>query len=362
MKKFPLFLCFFLLIFSLVFADPKVVRAAIDIGSGATKLRIAEVDLGKNTIDKILVNQSFAVPYQESYMNNPQGLFDEKVMYQGLEAMKKIREIANNYKVKQVIGIATAAFRKAGNAQEFIDRIYRETGIKIFIVDQDTEGEMAFEAARGELGGNLSDVIVWDIGGGSFQFTMMNPQGKLLIYRGHEASVPFKNFVIQEIQKKNTKEFNTPNPMTTKEISQAELHARLIAQKVDNIFKEKIQNPFARVVGVGNVFSYGVYDLMGKQPFFSYNQLDKAVRGLAGKTDQDMGGGDFSNVAVTNPILILGFMDTLHIPRVDIIDVNNADGAMLMSAFWLENEPIQNVSSVPAYCCYCHCYCRGGVL
>ena len=44
-------------------------RAAIDIGSGGTKVAIADVDTESNQIVEILLDKSFSVPYQASLDN-----------------------------------------------------------------------------------------------------------------------------------------------------------------------------------------------------------------------------------------------------------------------------------------------------
>ncbi|MBU3745551.1 MAG: hypothetical protein FGM61_13575 [Sediminibacterium sp.] len=56
-----------------------VVRAAIDIGSGATKLKVAEIDLKNQKIKNILVNESFSVQYQDELEKSPDNNFDEAV-------------------------------------------------------------------------------------------------------------------------------------------------------------------------------------------------------------------------------------------------------------------------------------------
>lgn len=315
-------------------AEETVIRAAIDIGSGATKLRIAEVNVKDQKIVKILADQAFTVSYQEQLEKSSTKSFDESIMQTGLDSLKKSMEIAKQHNVQKVIAVATAAFRKAANADAFIERIERETGIKIYIIDQDLEGKLAFEAALSQMEIAPADLIVWDIGGGSFQLTMQDGNGGYEIYRGHMASVPFKNLIIKEIQLKNPDQISTPNPMTLEEIHAATNHAKMIAEKVDHLFREKIQNPNTKIVGVGSVFAYGIGSLMKGEIPFTATQLSTRIDGLAGKTDSDRGGGDFASVSISNPILVLGFMQDLKIPQLNIIDVNNADGAFLYEPFW----------------------------
>ncbi len=316
-------------------APEEVVRAAIDIGSGATKLRVAEVNLRTHKIDRILINESFPVQYQEHLSKSPNNTFDDEVMQTGIDAIKKSEQIASQYHPQKIIAVATASFRKAANSQAFIDKIFKTTGVRVYVIDQELEGKLAFNAVLSQEEGDPSNLVVWDIGGGSLQLTALNQQGGYLIYRGDIASIQFKNMVIEDIQHKNSNQVSTPNPMTASEIQQGVVKAREIAQKVDQVFKERIRQPNAHLVGVGNIFAYGIYPKVDKKSPFSQQDLSQATFGLANKTDQQLGGGDYANVQLTNAILVLGYMQALNIPQMAVLDINNADGALIYPDFWV---------------------------
>lgn len=314
--------------------EDKVIRAAIDIGSGATKLKVAEVDLDSKKIDKVLATENFSVQYQETLLNSKDHLFTEAIMQQGIDAISKSKAIAESHGAKKVVAVATASFRSAKNAEEFIERIYQETGVRVYIIDQDLEGILNFEAATAEVEFPPEDIIVWDIGGGSYQFTTLDKEGKIVVYRGTDASVPFRNHVITHIKRQDLKETNTPNPISPNQMSQTQAKAREIAEKVDAVFKEKILNPDTKVVGVGNIFAYNIHPIVSKNSPYTQEQLDCAIQRLIGKTDLQVGGGDYANVFITNPALVIGFMQSLGIDEVHIEDINNADGALLYPEFW----------------------------
>lgn len=311
-----------------------VVRAAVDIGSGATKLKVAKVDLKTGKIDKVLVNESFSVQYQEELEKSKDNKFDEEVMQEGVKALQKSKEIAEKYGATKVVAVATASFRKAENAEEFIDRIDQETGIKVHVVDQDLEGALGFQATAAQFNGSPENMIVWDIGGGSYQFSALNDEGELVVHRGVDASVPFKNRVIEKIKRENPKKVGTPNPLNYQQIDKAHEHAYEISKKVDQIFKEKIADPNTKVIGIGNIFTYRIYPLVENKETFSQKELSEKVYYLEGKRDSDLNLGDYSNVGVTNPILVLGFMNHLGIHEMQVMDINNADGALLYTPFW----------------------------
>jgi exopolyphosphatase / guanosine-5'-triphosphate,3'-diphosphate pyrophosphatase len=312
----------------------KVIRAAIDIGSGATKLRVAEVNLKTHKIDKIIINESYPVQYHEKLSKSSNNTFDNEVMQTGIDAIKQSAAIAKQYGADKVVAVATASFRKAANSQELIDRIYKETGVKVYVIDQDLEGKLAFNAVMSQENYSPDDLVVWDIGGGSLQLTALNKEGQYEIFRGEVASIHFKNMIIDEIQHKDSNQISTPNPMTEKEIQQSTVMAKDLAQKVDRVFKDRMLQPNTKVVGVGNIFAYGLYPVVGKKSPFTQKELSDAVFGMAGKDDQQLGGGDYANVQLSNLILILGNMQTLNIQQMEVLDINNADGALLYQDFW----------------------------
>lgn len=312
----------------------KVVRAAIDIGSGATKLRVAEVNLKTKKIEKILVNESFPVQYQEHLTKSANNTFDNEVMQTGIEAIKKSAQIASKYHAEKVIAVATASFRKAANSQALIDEIYKQTGVRVYVIDQELEGKLAFNAVLSQGNYNPRDLIVWDIGGGSLQMTALDPQGEYQIYRGDVASIQFKNMIIQDIQNNNINQVTTPNPMAPSDIQKAIYKAREIAQGVDQVFKDRIVRQNTQIVGVGNIFAYGIYPIVGKKSPFAQQDLNQATMNLANKNDQQVGGGDYANVQVSNAILVLGYMQALNINQMQVLDINNADGALLYADFW----------------------------
>lgn len=310
-----------------------VIRAAVDIGSGATKLRVAEVDLKTQKIVKILESQNYTVPYQEQLANDKDGNFNRQVMAQGIAALQQAKEVAEKYQAEKVIAVATAAFRKAKNVDSYIEEIKEKTDIDVNVIDQHLEGELAFQAVVSQYGIDPSKLVVWDIGGGSFQLTTVNKQGKYDIYRGHDASVPFKNLVIEKIKKQDPQLVSTPNPHTTEELLKAQLHAVRLTKNIDNSFKEKIEHPSTQIVGVGNILGMQVPKMI-KDDTATLDQMIGAVANLVDKTDADVGGGDFANVYVTNSILVLGFMEGLNIQKMHLADINPADGAFFYDPFW----------------------------
>ncbi len=84
------------------------------------------------------------------------------------------------------------------------------------------------------------------------------------------------------------------------------------------------------------MFGYGIAAMVADKNPFCLDDLATVVHDLVGKTDADLGGGEFAFCEGSNTLLAFGFMRGLGIKQVDILNVNNADGAMIYEPFWTE--------------------------
>lgn len=321
---------------SILFAtntDTHVVRAAIDIGMGGPKLQVAEVDLKTNKIVKMLHSQRYFVNFYEGISKDNGNRLSAEVMTLGLEAFKSAVNIAHSFKADGIVAIATASFRSASNGLEFAKKIQDETTIKVHIVDQELEGKLAFQAVLSKIDIQPESLIVWDIGGGSIQFVGMASDGTYLIDCGEEGVGAFNDYIIGSIQCQNIKECKTPNPMSNSDVLRAQTYACSLSQKVNQAISDKLKVPTTKVVGAGSVFGHGIATMVGKNAFY-FDDIAAVVQGLAGKTDADFGGGDFAFCEGSNTILTLGLMQGLGIEKMCVLNVNNADGALIYEVFW----------------------------
>lgn len=311
-------------------AETYATRAAIDIGMGGPKLQVAVVNLETNKIVKVLYTQRYFVNFYENLKNDDQRLSPE-VMMQGLESVKEAIQAAKIFKVEGIAAIATASFRQAVNGVEFANVIENETGIKVHIVDQILEGRLAFEAVLLKVDIEPENLVVWDIGGGSIQFTTLGTDGSFLVDCGSRGVGAFNDHIIGHIQGQSIIECKTPNPMSMVDIIHAENYARNQSQNVDESFKEKLKRPTTKVIGAGNAFGYGIAFMVGSS--FCLDDIAAVVYGLAGKTDEDFG-GDYAFCEGSNTILAFGFMKGLDIKQVQVVNINNADGSLFYKPFW----------------------------
>ncbi len=315
---------------SLTFASDCIkTRAAFDIGSGTTKLKVAQVDTCLFKIKKILLEDHRAVGYKQDLKESKDNTLSKKIISSGITSLKALKRLAKNYKPDLYVGVATSAFRTSKNGEQAIKEIAKETGIQIRVISQKTEAIIGFVGASTFSDKNLKDIVVWDIGGGSMQISSYLGHDKYLIYEGKLASVSFKNHIIEEVQNKDPQKEKTPNPISSSNKEQAQRDARLIAQySVPPVLQAKIKSPNTQIIGIGGVHHYSIGEKINFKGAYTLEMLDKFLNTNIGLTDAQIG-GEYAPTDVSNLILVSGFMKALGINKVKTGNINLTDGLLL---------------------------------
>lgn len=312
-------------------------RAAIDIGSGGTKVAIADVDTETSQIIQVVLDKSFPVPYQASLDKSADGTFDMETKELGLKTFKEIKELADQYQVQKIVAVATSAFRKANNSKGFIAEIEKQTEICVQIIPQREEGEIAFFSALASGEFNSNEVVVWDIGTGSLQMTTMNASDELTVYMGEQmGSVAFKNYIIDAIQENDIENVTSPNPMSEDDLKVADSYARAFARKAYPIIKKKITAQ-GTVIGIGRLFYHSIRPLASEGDVITRSGLRKFIESSLNKTDEELN-NPFAHVDVSNCILTLAIMKALHIHEILPVETTTTRGLLVSPSYWMQKE------------------------
>ena len=145
-------------------------RCAFDIGSGETKLSAAEVVAGGThpTVNRLLSKKVF-LPIVRSLKD---GLIPDVLIAEAVAKLIELRRECDAVGARNYFGVATAGFRMARNAHEALARMIQETKIPLSVITGDQEATLAFLAAADALKSDGGNLVVWDIGGRSSQFSM----------------------------------------------------------------------------------------------------------------------------------------------------------------------------------------------
>lgn len=151
-------------------SSPRIL-AGIDIGTLTCRLLIAEL-APSGTLREVRSDRRI--------LRLGQGV-DRDRMLRG-DAMARVAEtlkewctLMEGYQLDASIAVATSAVRDAGNREEFVRLIHRQTGLEIEILSGEEEARRTILGIRSGLPAGVSDVLALDIGGGSTEFILDRP-------------------------------------------------------------------------------------------------------------------------------------------------------------------------------------------
>jgi exopolyphosphatase/guanosine-5'-triphosphate,3'-diphosphate pyrophosphatase len=95
-------------------------------------------------------------------------------MDRAVEALKICGDKLRSRNVRRARLIATEACRSAENGSEFIDRVEKEAGLKLEIIDRQTEARLAVSGCGSLVERDTQGVVLFDIGGGSSEIALID--------------------------------------------------------------------------------------------------------------------------------------------------------------------------------------------
>src|ERR1700689_2228923 len=138
------------------------VYAALDLGTNNCRLLIA-----CPTGDGFRVVDSFSRIIRLGEGMSATGCISEAAIERAVAALSVCRDKIQSKKAMRLRLIATEACRAASNGDSFRDRIAAETGIRLEVIDRETEAALAVIGCSPLLDPAGRGAILFDIGGGS---------------------------------------------------------------------------------------------------------------------------------------------------------------------------------------------------
>ena len=138
------------------------VYAALDLGTNNCRLLIA-----CPTEDGFRVVDSFSRIVRLGEGISATGCISDAAIERAISALSVCRDKIRTRKAKRLRLIATEACRAASNAEGFRNRVAAETGIRLEVIDRETEAALAVIGCSPLLDPSGRGAILFDIGGGS---------------------------------------------------------------------------------------------------------------------------------------------------------------------------------------------------
>lgn len=153
--------------------------AAIDIGSNAARLLIADIMPGTHSSAEFIKVALVRVPLRLGFDVFDKGEISTTKADKLVKTIKSYKLLMDVYGVKHLKACATSAMRDARNATEILKKVKSETGIDIQVISGQDEASFIYENHVAENMTSEESYLYIDVGGGSTELTFFS-DGKLI--------------------------------------------------------------------------------------------------------------------------------------------------------------------------------------
>ncbi len=172
--------------------------AAIDIGSNAIRLLVTNIIEQDGKDPQFNKNSLVRVPIRLGQDSFTVGEISEDSITRMIDAMKAFRFLMKVHKIEKYMAFATSAMREATNANEVVAIIFKETNIKIEVIDGKKEATIIASTNLHHLLKTDKTYLYVDVGGGSTEFSLF-ANGKIVNSKSFKAgTVRFLNEMVRK--------------------------------------------------------------------------------------------------------------------------------------------------------------------
>jgi exopolyphosphatase/guanosine-5'-triphosphate,3'-diphosphate pyrophosphatase len=147
--------------------------AAIDAGSNAIRLAIAEVRPGTGLA--YVGTERF--PVRLGHRVFLERRLDSATIARATEAFAHFRRLLDRFQVKSYRAVATSAAREARNRDVLLRGIRRASGIRLEVIGSAEEARLVRHAVVQAMGERMAPRLIFDLGGGSLEITLLDAEG-----------------------------------------------------------------------------------------------------------------------------------------------------------------------------------------
>lgn len=138
------------------------VVAAIDVGTNMVRLRVERV----TRVWHSLVAHDWAITRLGGSQSSD-GRLDPAAIERTLTTLERFTQRARALGASEIWAAGTCAVREASNQSEFVRQAKERTGLDVEVIGGDEEARLDAIGAIADLGGDVRDALLVDIGGGS---------------------------------------------------------------------------------------------------------------------------------------------------------------------------------------------------
>lgn len=148
--------------------------AAIDIGSNAVRLLVSNVIERKSKPTIFTKNAMVRVPIrlgQDTFTHGAIGMPNQQRMIHAMQSFKILMDV---HGVSHYMACATSALREAKNGKSLIERIRKETEVRVELIDGKREAEIIAMTDLYDIVKPHKSYLFVDVGGGSTELTIIH--------------------------------------------------------------------------------------------------------------------------------------------------------------------------------------------
>ena len=149
--------------------DSADLYAALDLGTNSCRMLIAQPQG-----NQFKVVDSFSKSVQLGAGLESSGRLSRSSIYRTIQALRVCRQKLKRHQVRRMRLVATEACRRATNGVEFMERVQRETGLKLDIIEPLEEAQLAVVSCAPLVSPVTNQLLVVDIGGGSTELVWID--------------------------------------------------------------------------------------------------------------------------------------------------------------------------------------------
>ncbi len=149
--------------------DPAALYAALDLGTNSCRMLVA-----RPVGNRFEVVDGFSKPVQLGAGLEKSGRLSAQSVWRALQALRICRKKLHYHNVRRMRLVTTEACRRAANAQDFIDRVERETGLALEVITPEEEARLAVISCAPLVSARAEQLLVVDIGGGSTELVWID--------------------------------------------------------------------------------------------------------------------------------------------------------------------------------------------
>src|SRR5436190_1030404 len=148
------------------FDRPEFRIAAIDVGSNSLHMAVAQADPDGSITTLWRMKEMVGL----GRISFPSKNLTAEAMDRAIATLTRFQQAARVRGCEKILAIATSAVREAENGGEFLERAWRELGMRVKVVSARDEAKLIYLGVRHAVDLGSKPHFIVDIGGGSVEF------------------------------------------------------------------------------------------------------------------------------------------------------------------------------------------------